>query len=232
MKKEVTIFIIAIASGLIATVLVFNFLRSAGRIQSRYVVTKADLLPGDILTSEDLTLSKPLNVTNGKSLFVAVQDVTGQKVIRNISKGGFVYRSNVTRDIASGEVQKKTLPIPKGIRALTLSQNDISQMPNLLDVGSYVDVIGYTLAVSGEKEMRTILGARQVISKEVPEGGTSESVTLAVDPAEAEMVIQSASRGKLQLVVLEGTGEPWSLNVQSGSVEIIRGVKREGMFKQ
>lgn len=233
MKKEHIVFAIAIGSGLMATLLVFNFLKSARQIQGRFVIAEAAIQKGQVIQDPDVGLSKIMKKSDTKNLFAETQDVVGQKALQDIPAGSLVYRSKVTRPGPEQAPQKKALPIPNGMRALTISREDISNVPDLLDIGSYVDIVGQTIAVNGEKEMHTIIGSRQVISLSPLDGSPIQSITVAVTPTEAEKTLEAASMKKLQLLVRqEQATEQWTFEASGGSIEVIRGVQKEGVFRR
>ena len=216
-----------------ATILVFNFLKSAHQIQGRFVIVRSAILKGQVIQEQDAELSNVLKKSNTKNLFIEIQDVVGQKTLQNIPAGGLIYRSKVTRQgMKPQAAQKKALPIPKGMRALTISRNDITNVPDLLDIGSYVDIIGQMIGINGEKEMRTIVGSRQVISVSPLDGSPIESITVAVTPTEAETALEAASLKRLQLLVRQDQGEQWTFEASTGSIEVIRGVQKEGVFRR
>lgn len=233
MKKEHVVILIAVGSGLLATILVFNFLKSARQVTGRFIVAQVAISKGQLIQEQDLRLSKVLKKSETGNLFLDVQDVIGQTARKNISAGNLIYRSDVGRQEAkSAEVpQKRALAIPKGMRGLTLSRDNITNIPDLLDIGSYVDVVGLTDPYS--QEVSTILVSRQVISiNPLNNESPIESVTLAVMPDEAEKALEAASIKRLQLLVREDRVEQRPFEASMGSVEIIRGVQKEGAFRR
>ena len=233
MKNEYAVFAIAIGSGLLATLLVFNFLKSARQIQGRFVIAEAVISKGQVIQDSDVGLSKILKKSDTKNLFAETQDVVGQAALQDIPVGSLIYRSKVTRPAADQAPQKKALPIPNGMRALTISKDDLTNVPDLLDVGSYVDIVGQTTGMTGEKEMRTIIGSRQIISVSPLDGSPIQTITVAVTPTEAEAALEAASMKKLQLLVRqEQASEQWTFEASGGSIEVIRGVQKEGVFRR
>ena len=217
-----------------ATILVFNFLKAARQVEGRYVIARTNISKGDLIQEQDVGLSNILKKVDAKRLFHEVEDVVGQRALEDISQGSLIYRSKVTRREVKTPTpsapQKKALPIPAGMRALTLSRQNIINIPDLLNIGSYVDIIGLTPGEDEQKEMHTLVSSCQVISISPLDGSAIESVTVAVMPNEAEMVLQSATLKQLQLLVREDRAEQRMFEAPRGSVEIIRGVQKEGVF--
>ena len=235
MKKEYVVLMTAIGSGVVATILMFNFLQSSQQAQGRFVITHTAISKGQSIQEQDVGLSTVLKRSDARNLFPDIQDVVGQKALQDIPSNSLITRSKITRrNVEAGSPPKKSLPIPKGMRALTISRDDITNVPDLLDIGSYVDIIGSTTGLDSHEEMRTIVVSKQVISVSPLDGSRITSITIAVMPSEAEMVLQAASLKRLQLVVREEQAtEQWNFeSPASGSVEIIRGVEKERTFRR
>jgi len=197
------------------------------------VEARAAISKGQVIQGQDVGLSAVLKKSNTKNLFSEIQDVVGQRALQDISAGSLISRAKVSRQNTESKApQKQALPIPKGMRALTISSENITNVPDLLDIGSYVDIIGQILNVNGEKEMRTIVGSRQVISVSPLDGSPIKSITIAVTPTEAETTLEAASLKQLQLLVRQDQAEQWTFEASSGSIEVIRGVQKEGVFRR
>ena len=234
MKKEYVVVLIAVGSGLLAAILVFNFLKSASQVENRFVIARSAIPKGQIIHEEDVGLSQIMKKSDTKNLFLETQDVVGQKALHDIAAGNLIYRSKITRQSSepgAAPPQKQALPIPKEMRALTIARKDITSAPDFLDIGSFVDIIGPVAGPSGQSEMRTIVTSRQVISVNPLNGPQIESITVAVMPDEAEAVLEAASINRLQLLVREGQ-EQRMFEPVPGSVEIIRGIQKEGAFRR
>lgn len=228
MKREYSVALIAIGSGILATALVFNFLKSSRPPGGEFVVALKDITKGQIIRQQDVGFSKLINQSKTKNLFLDIRDVAGQQAVKNIRKGTPVDRFQVTREISVAS--KKPLPIPQGMRALTISKKDMTSVPEFLEIGSYVDIIGWD---SREKEMRTLVYSRQVISINPVFAAPMESITVALMPNEAETILAAVSLKPLQILVREDRAEERRMfAAPSGAIEIIRGIQKEGNVKK
>lgn len=229
MKRDAVVFILAVVSGLFAFVLIFNYLNKVQKPADSYVIAAVDLPEGAKINAIDLAYSQPLENADGKNLFLQQQDVIGQVVTAEIPKGSLIRRDQVRPALVEPLKKVVPLPIPKGMRALTIAREDISNFPDLLEIGSYVDIVGLASAGGGNAEMKTILSSKKVISKDPLDSASPKSVTLAVRPFEAEAAIQSISRGKVRLIIRADAGEDLIQELGLSNVEVIRGVHREGV---
>ncbi|MBI4358038.1 MAG: flagella basal body P-ring formation protein FlgA [Candidatus Omnitrophica bacterium] len=225
------IILIAVGSGLLATILVFNFLQSARVVVGRFILARTDIAKGQVIQESDIGFSKSVKRSDAKKLFFEMEDVVGQTARRDIASGDFIQRSHITRQKSEAS-QKKPLPIPPGMRALTVSRKDIVNVPDLLDIGSYVDIIGAKIGDTQSQEMRTIVVSRQVISVSPLDGSPIASITIAVMPDEAEVAVAAASLKPLQLLVRENRAEQRPFEASAGTIEVIRGVQKEGVLRR
>lgn len=119
------------------------------------------------------------------------------------------------------------IPIPAGMRALTLSAKEIENLPSSAMTGSFVDILGMAPNYSGKMELQTIVRGAEVISMDKEEAA-SRKLTLAVTPVGAEVVTKALAQGKISLVLRPDGADRGVLQVNSvGFVEVIRGVQKE-----
>ena len=121
-----------------------------------------------------------------------------------------------------------TLPIPSGMRALTLTANEIDNLPAMLETGSYVDILGVLPNYEGKMELQTIVRSTQVINLKKRENSGIESLTVTLSSVGAEVVTKAMAQGKLHLVLRPDSGEKGVLQMSGmGFTEVIRGVEKE-----
>lgn len=244
MKRDTMVLVVALACGVAAFGLIFNFLKQANAPQTQFVIAKENLPKGKILAAEDLTVSPPMKNIPREKYFTQINELIGMRLEKDTFKNDMIERSLVQRiQIAAAKLlpqaaPEKSLPVPPGQRALTLGLQDIENVPNTMTPGDYVDILGNVVLSNSQREIRTILYAVAVIGIQrtpavivSPDGqqrekSPVESVTLALLPAQVETVLNASKLGKMRLVVnsREGNQSAWS-NV--GSIEIIRGVLKE-----
>lgn len=249
MKRDTLVLIIAVACGLAAFGLIFNFLKQASIPPAQIVVAKAGVPKGKVLTAEDLTISAPIKNVAREKYFTQINDLIGMRAENDIPAGGMIDRGIVKKfqaaiaQIVPQAKVEQDLPVPPSMRALTLGAQDLDNIPNALSPGDYVDILGNVVLNNNEREVRTILYAVSVIGIQrlpgqpvpanVPQGtlvsgarGPVERVTIALLPAQVETVLNASRLGKMRVVInsREGNQSAWA-NV--GSIEIIRGVTKE-----
>lgn len=220
----------ALGIGVVAAFMILNFLRTAAAPKARLVAAHNPISKGQVIKESDVALSDPTTRTDTEDYFLQLSDVSRQQALEDISRGELVKRSKVKRpppEPESVEHKQDALPIPKGMRAFSISQGDITNIPDLLEIGSYVDGIGLVEQADAKTKMKTIFQGRQVLFVDSLDRTKVRSVTLAVHPQEVEVIIKATSLGKIRLVIRPDAGEFTSFEAPSGTIEIIRGVKKE-----
>lgn len=240
LKRDVTLTLMALGCGVLAFVLVLNFLKASAQQKSHYVIAVRSLSEGTIINSNDIILSKkPIKNINRRDVFLQLEDVIGGTVIKKVRNGEIIRRFNVKRKTlivqrAADEPPEETavsLPIPKGMRAFTVSSREINNVPDLLNVGNYVDLLGNVPNYEGLIEMRTILRGAQVLSIHLKDNTDIRSITLSLTPVETEVVMKAIGRGKIRIIVRPDiVGEKVDRAVWE-SAEIIRGVDKQKKYR-
>ena len=139
------------------------------------------------------------------------------------------------RPVALPKKHIKAIAIPGGMRGLTLSVKDIENIPNPLNTGSYVDVLGMAPNYVGNMELQTIAQSVQIVGIDQPAGDKKEdlpqeirSITLALSPITAEIVSKAMITGKIHLMVRSDGADAEGFQLGAvGISEIIRGVSKE-----
>lgn len=229
-KRNFLVLAAALGFGVIGGIMILNFLREAASPKARLVIARNPISEGQVITESDLGLSDPTKRADAEDYFLQPADVVRQQALENISRGALIHRSKVKRpppEPKSMEPKKDVLPIPKGMRAFSISQGDIADLPDLLEIGSYADGVGLVEQVDGKTEMKTLFQGRQVLFVDSLDSSKVRSITLAIHPQEVESVIKATSLGKIRLVIRLDAGEFTSFEASSGVIEIIRGIEKE-----
>lgn len=211
--------------------MVLNFLNEAAQPKREFVKARIDIASGKILTAKDLVLSEPMKNTSAQDLFLQVDDAVGQISLERLPAGSLIQRSQVkpkeTRAAAPAVLD--ALPIPEGMRALTVTTLDVVNMPDLLEVGRHVDIMGSVPGPDGRPQLRTLLYGAQVISLEKSKRtpGGIDSTTIALRPNEIDTLTMAMTYGKIRILVRPDQGERSAYQSQVGSIEVIRGMSRE-----
>lgn len=232
MKRETLILFIALASGIAAFGMIFNFLKEARKPVISYVMTVKAVKKGQALEVKDLAMSNPLKNVPAQTYYAQMSDVIDRQAVEDIPESTLVARSmiktvekpapQVAVPAPPEPVVKKpsALPIPAAKRALTLSVRELEVPPDSIKVGNYVDI----LSTVDKNEIRTVLNSIQVIAVGLSEKEVLESVTLALTPLQVEKVLTFSKFEKLRLLVSTTQGDDSS---SVSFIEIIRGVERE-----
>lgn len=184
-------------------------------------VPVADLVPGERLTSLKLTTKEVDRDTLDPSVLIKHGQLLGQTLVTPAPAGEPISRSQLA---AYSMEAGLSYMVPKGMRAVTVSADNISGVGGFLKLGDRVDVLA-TFDVGHEVVTRTILqdveilglGAEALVPrvkrKEPTEGeGEGEgaetqkaekipSVTLAVTPQQAQVLVLSANKASLHLAL-------------------------------
>jgi len=99
--------------------------------------------------------------------------------------------------------------IPPGMRAMTVSVNVVSGVSGFILPDAHVDVLVTVTSPNNKEESKTkiiledvlVLAVDQTFEREDDDPVKVQSVTLLVDPNQAEKLALAASEGKLQLVL-------------------------------
>ncbi len=215
--------VVAGVCGLLAFALVFNQLKDAKKSKYEVVVAKDLISEGTILALEHLALSPPLSGVDPSSFFLVIDDAIGLSVNQEIPKGKAIRREYTQVDGTLYRVDK--IPIPTGMRAMTLSTKEIDQIPQYIRTGNYVDVLGYPNNLA--ETQTTIVHSAQVLSllKDETNDTVVKSITVAFSPSEAEAASSAIRRGQLRVVLRSEKGDKPHFRTMRDNMEIIRGAE-------
>lgn len=239
MKRDTLILVIALASGLAAFSLILNFLKQAAQPEGQYVMAIQDLTKGKVLAAADLGISPPLKNIPAESFFTQMHDALGMEIQEDIPKGRLIAREllkepppppppSPSPDSKSAKKKKPreiVLPVPPSMRALTLSAQELENIPQGLTGGNYVDILGSIALDDRQKEVRTVLSGIQILAVERNENKI-ETVTIALLPNQVETLLNVSRMAKMRLVI----GQEPPVNGKRagvGTIEIIRGIVKE-----
>lgn len=210
--------IIAIVAALITSFLIYLYLSgvdstsNTSKTKIAYVAAE-DIAAKVVITDKMITQIKvPLDIT----LPIGITDkgeIIGKMTKERIVKGEAILLERLY------EEKMTTMPyiIPKGMRAVTISVNEISQVSTFMTPGDYVDIlvtyeekdkdlggrkIYYPKYTKVLMQNVQILGiARNLDEVNKNEGELPTSVTLAVSLIDAEKLVLSEESGTLRLVL-------------------------------
>lgn len=233
LKKEIVAILVAAFCGLIAALMILNFLRSASQPKKEFVIAAVDLPIEHVITKNDIRYSSPEAVDasfNIENYFLLIPDAVGTKVVTPIRKGDLIKRKDVDFEFKVGQEEKKLkkVEVPKGMRALTLQAKDIRNMPAGVLVGDYIDILGMvSSSETGESLLKTIAFGTQIAGIELAEGSDQiKSVTVVLSQRDAEIVFKAIAISPLQVVITSGPEDKSIYGDSAGRIEIIRGITR------
>ena len=130
---------------------------------------------------------------------------------------------------ASPKEQPTSIPIPNGMSALGLSSSEIENIPDTLNAGNYVDILGIAPNYADKMELQTLIRGAQVIKVDArKEEPGVQSITVALTPVGAEVVSKALTQGKIRLTLRPDNEEKGVLQTGApGFIEVIRGVEKE-----
>ncbi len=106
-----------------------------------------------------------------------------------------------------GQRERAILPVPPGLRAVTVAVDEVVGVAGFVQPGMVVDVVS-TMDIEGETTTRFLLQRVRVLACAQEADHASEegakvvsSATLAVSPTDAERLILAADRGKIRLAM-------------------------------
>lgn len=233
LKKDGLIIAVAVISGFLAFILIVNFLQKSSVQKFRFVVALKDIKQGEKIDNDSVGLTDPMPNKNYSQFFLQVEDVLRDTAIQDIKKGSLVSRSSVSveREASPKVEEVKSLPIPPGMRAMTLSSRDIERFPDGMKVGSYVDLLGLSLNSEGARDLQNLVKGAQVVSLGKDSDGEIGSFTLALSATGAIIVSKALTQGKLSIFIRPDGSEQGEYQSGLGYVEIIRGIDKEKSIK-
>jgi pilus assembly protein CpaB len=197
-------FVVAVATTGIFYGLFVGKLDATATPQLSVVVAARDLVPGTPITANDLKIAPWAGKAIPKGGFSAVDEIVGQTAFDAIAEGEPVLAARI-----AGKNGGAGLAIPVGMRAISTHVTDSTGVLGMMRVGHRVDV--QVLNPKGEKvteaEVRTVLQNIRVLAiHPAPDvasngGPALPSVTLLVNPAEADALAVADSTSRVRLTL-------------------------------
>lgn len=204
---------LAVATGLIATYTIYDYLQQQEEnlkkpvVVTRGVVVAANNLSiGTTLRDRDLELKEwPEDIIPPGS-FHDLAPVLDRVIKTDVIAGEAILDSKLAPVGSSGGLSSL---IPHGMRAISVAVNVVSGVSGFILPKSWVDVLA-TVAPSNDKEKTftqmilenvQVLAVDQTFKKNDDDPMTVQSVTLLVTPEEAERLTLASNEGKLQLML-------------------------------
>jgi pilus assembly protein CpaB len=174
--------------------------------QKDLVVATRPLGVGWMIKPADVKIAKVPTEGFPKGAFNKVEDVLDRPVISNVLLDEPILEGRLA---AKGSGLGLAPTIPVGMRAVTVRVNDVAGISGFVLPGMKVDVLVTGHPPNGEGTMTTtclqnmlVLSAGTTMTPD-PRGQTIQAptVTLLVDPEQAETLTLASSEGRIQLVL-------------------------------
>lgn len=219
-RRILVAFIVASLVGLLAIVLATIWLKTSNPVDtSQVVVANKPIIAGIAITADDIKMidiakeAIPLGAAP-KSLLLL-----GRISKVNIATGEIILDRMLNLPGASGGLAYSITP---GMRAISMSVNEISDVAGFVLPGNYVDVLLTSKDEAGRPISKILLSrvlvmavAQDRIIQDESKPKVASSVTLEVTPSQANSLDEGRSLGNLSLT-LRNQAES---NVSIGSVE-------------
>lgn len=208
--KKAQRFLVAAGLGLLASGVMFAYVNGAnqradaGEPQGPVLVAKAAIpLNTPILADQVAVESRPVRYIPEGAL-TNPELAVGRMTKIELAVGEPVLESKLFRQ---GEEAQAVLPVPPGMRAITVAVDEVVGVAGFVQPGMTVDVVS-TMDIEGDVVTRFLLQKVKVLAcaqdakrKDDPEARVVSSATLAVSPQDAEKLILAADRGKIRLAM-------------------------------
>jgi pilus assembly protein CpaB len=215
-RKLMIVLVLALSSGGIASYLSLGGLTHtavaapAPAVTTGIVVAARALAPGTLIQATDLQSIPWASDTPPAGVFTRAEEVVGRVVTVALAANEPILASLLAQ-AGSGS----GLPglIPAGMRAISVSVDEVVGVNGFVGPGARVDVIAtMDLSGGGEAVSRVVLQDVEVIASghqlQADPSGTPQQATVAtllVSPQEAEELVLATHKGRVQLVLRGGT---------------------------
>ena len=213
-KKQLFILIAAVATGLIAAVLVSNFVQSSITTETNRIATQFQKKQQE----KDDMYKQEMQALNQK---VAEVEKRAQQAVQKAAKEA--ASAQQAKPAPDGKKEKKfvslALRTPAGKRAVTLKMDSLGAVGGLVNPGDYVDIISHLDVpardpkAKNKKDSVTAMIFQNIqilaINTNIDQPGTYDEqqkdgglkVTVAVTPEEASLLAFAEKNGKLELAL-------------------------------
>ena len=211
MKK---IYIIAFISAIICGTLFFLFLRGFSRKKEEtavqnavetvdVVVSVGEIAENTQITQEMLKVVKiPKDAVNPNAV-TKMEDVVGKFVNTKVYTMEQIL-SQKLYDKSKGESNGLSFKITKGMKAMTISVDNVSGVAGFISEGDYVDVLGQNSAGTS-KEIAGKIKVLKVGNKLSKDGELYSEITFEVSESECRQIFDAQLAGQIRLLLREKT---------------------------
>ena len=209
MKKAQRI-LIATGLGLVASVAMFLYFnganqRAEGAIpKAQVVIAKCSIPANSKIEPDELTVETRPTQFIPSGAIVNPSLVIGRTVKTEVATGETLVTAEL---IPPGQEMQTILPVPPGMRAVTVAVDEVVGVAGFVQPGMMVDVIS-TITINNQpvtnfllQKVRVLACAQDAKRSNDPAAKVVSSVTLAVKPEDAEKLILAEDQGKIRLAM-------------------------------
>lgn len=201
--------LLATGLGLVASGGMFFYVNSQSKAdgaepQVAVVIATRGIAPDGRLDPGSLTIEQRPQRFVPPDGFARPDELQGRVARFEIATGSPVLASQL---LPPGQLAREVLPVPPGLRAITVAVDEVVGVAGFVQPGMIVDVIS-TMDVGNTPRTKFLLQKIQVLAcaqdakaKDDPAARIVSSATLAVSPTQAEQLILAADRGKIRLAM-------------------------------
>jgi pilus assembly protein CpaB len=213
-KAVIVVSIFALFFAGIAAWLTYGYLQKemssvkAGQPQ-RIVVAAAEIPIGSAITPAQIKVTSWPKDSIPPGSAQAPDAVVSRVAIRTIARGDAITEQKLKPRSSNAGSGFMTYVVPQGHRAVTVAVNEVAGVAGFLTPNDRVDIIVTTPVPNNDKESISkiilenipILATGQVTDQKEGKPVVVPTVTLDLEPVDAEKLVLSATKGSLQLLL-------------------------------
>jgi pilus assembly protein CpaB len=213
-RRTLIVLLLAILSGTVAAVSAFRYLQdrptpliaNTTTVETRPVVVAARPIPlGTSVTEEDLEVIDWPAAALPQGIHTSVSEVVGRSVITNIALNEPVLATK----LADTGIEGLLTQIPPGLRALTVSTDQVRGVAGYVTPGNRVDIIlikqptgsNETLSKIILENILVLTANQQYTETEDGQPIISQVVTFLLTPAQSEKLALAEAQGSIRMVL-------------------------------
>lgn len=233
--KKVQRLVIAAGLGLATSGAMFVYVNGlnqradAGEPQGPVVIAKTAIAPNSKITGNELAVETRPTKFIPQGALTNPDALVGRVAKIEVATGEPLMESKL---VLPGQENQTVLPVPTGMRAVTVAVDEVVGVAGFVQPGMIVDVIS-TMDVDSKAVTKFLLQKVKVLAcaqdskhKDDPEAKVVSSATLAVTPQDAEKLILAADRGKIRLAMRDPK-ETADAKTSGATAESLMGVPKK-----
>lgn len=232
--KKVQRFLIAAGLGLVASGAMFAYVNGAnqtadaGEPRGPVLVAKAAIPLNTRLLADQVSVETRPSRYIPEGALTNPELALGRMTKIEIAAGEPILDNKL---FVAGEEAQAVLPVPPGMRAITVAVDEVVGVAGFVQPGMTVDVVS-TMDVDSQtvtkfllQKVKVLACAQEAQRKDDSEAKVVSSATLAVSPADAEKLILAADRGKIRLAMRD-QAELGDAKTAGATPESVMGIKK------